>query len=648
MTMRSSRLDGCPDRSDAVRRQTRFLRAGKALPLALCAGVPIALGTVLAVSMAALPPVPVPPENQITEAKRILGKILFFDEQLSTSNAVSCSTCHVMSSGGADPRLARNPGPNGVVNNNGNNIGDDRISSPGIVQSDAANDFVRNAVFGVNAQLTDRAAPSPINAAYVPNAFWDGRATSTFTDPQTNTVAIANGGALESQCVAPPVNTTEMAHASYDWLGIADKLNRVKPLDLASALPADVATRLTGNPSYGQLFAAAFGDSAITARRIAFAVATYERTLIADNTPWDSFIAGNNAALTPQQINGFNLMQQPPPGTPPGTPGSCVVCHAPPLFTDQTFRAIGVRPPSEDLGRQNVTGNTNNRGQFKVPSLRNINLQGSFMHNGQFSTLAQVVAFYAHAPQAPVMNTDNLDPAAAAIRFNPQQQADIVAFLTGGLTDPRVVNQQFPFDRPTLFTERVADRSTIVTGGEVAGSGGQIPTIFAPDPTMVGNIDHRIGLDRALVGATAHLVLSSAAPINGAITAQRVLADITVPASGTATYHMPLTPGQYLGGQVLFVQWLVDDPSAVGGVARSAVARLPLFCGRTGCITVSCYANCDGSTDSPTLSANDFTCFLQKFRAGDAYANCDGSTDTPSLTAADFTCFLTSFRNGCQ
>jgi len=61
----------------------------------------------------------------------------------------------------------------------------------------------------------------------------------------------------------------------------------------------------------------------------------------------------------------------------------------------------------------------------------------------------------------------------------------------------------------------------------------------------------------------------------------------------------------------------------------------------------ACYANCDGSTDSPTLTAADFTCFLTAFRSGDAYANCDGSTDTPALTAADFTCFLNAFRTGC-
>jgi len=66
-----------------------------------------------------------------------------------------------------------------------------------------------------------------------------------------------------------------------------------------------------------------------------------------------------------------------------------------------------------------------------------------------------------------------------------------------------------------------------------------------------------------------------------------------------------------------------------------------------GAFAAVCYANCDGSTVVPVLSAADFTCFLSKFRAGDSYANCDGSTGSPLLSAADFTCFLGKFRAGC-
>ncbi|MBX3376209.1 MAG: hypothetical protein KF678_04315 [Phycisphaeraceae bacterium] len=61
----------------------------------------------------------------------------------------------------------------------------------------------------------------------------------------------------------------------------------------------------------------------------------------------------------------------------------------------------------------------------------------------------------------------------------------------------------------------------------------------------------------------------------------------------------------------------------------------------------SCYANCDGSTGSPLLTANDFQCFLNKYAAGDSYANCDGSTGSPALTANDFQCFLNKYAAGC-
>jgi murein tripeptide amidase MpaA len=61
----------------------------------------------------------------------------------------------------------------------------------------------------------------------------------------------------------------------------------------------------------------------------------------------------------------------------------------------------------------------------------------------------------------------------------------------------------------------------------------------------------------------------------------------------------------------------------------------------------ACYANCDGSTAAPELNVADFTCFLQRFAAGESYANCDESTAAPVLNVADFTCFLQRFAAGC-
>jgi len=65
-------------------------------------------------------------------------------------------------------------------------------------------------------------------------------------------------------------------------------------------------------------------------------------------------------------------------------------------------------------------------------------------------------------------------------------------------------------------------------------------------------------------------------------------------------------------------------------------------------IGAACYANCDGSSGAPVLNVADFTCFLQRYAAGDFYANCDGSTEGPVLNVSDFTCFLQKYAAGCS
>jgi len=579
-------------------------------------------------AFAALPPVPAPPENPITQPKRILGKILFWDEQLSTSNVISCGTCHTPARAGADDRIARNPGLDRLLN-----TPDDVLGAAGSIRSNILDDFERDPVFGLAPQITSRASNSVINAAYAAVLFWDGRATGRFTDPETGQTAIANGGALESQAMAPIVNSVEMAHAGLNWAEVTEKLGRVQPLDLATDLPLDVATELSGHPDYPELFRRAFGDSAISARRIAFAIATYERTLIADQTPWDRFIAGEQNALTPQQAQGFQAFQQ----------SRCINCHAQPLFTDQSFRNIGLRPIAEDTGRQAITGNLNDRGKFKVPSLRNVGRKRTFMHNGQFQTLGDVVAFYARAPGAPQQFPDNRDPIMQQVNVPPQAAAVIQDFLTGGLTDPGVAAQAFPFDRPTLFTTRPANQSTI-TGAGVPGSGGITPRIIAQSPPMIGNLEFRIGLDGAMGNASARLGISSAAPIGGRITPERYLTTLTAPGQGAgeglATFHWPITANIASGGQVVYVQWFVTDSSATGGQALSPVARIPFFCGSSGC-PQPCRAdmNNDGGVDG-----QDIESFFDVWEAGDVVGdfNTDGGVDGQDVVA-----FFAMWELGC-
>src|SRR5262245_20576950 len=124
-----------------------------------------------------------PVGNPTTPQKALLGKALFWDEQLSSSRTVACGTCHVFGHGGTDPRSAQatHPGPDGLLGN-----ADDIHGSFGVVRQDAAGHYVGAPFFGVQPQSTNRRSPSVINAAYENLLFWDGRAGGEFRDPVTN------------------------------------------------------------------------------------------------------------------------------------------------------------------------------------------------------------------------------------------------------------------------------------------------------------------------------------------------------------------------------------------------------------------------------------------------------------------------------
>ena len=144
------------------------------------------------------PPVPVPSENPITEEKRALGKILFWDEQLSGDNTVACGSCHSNGRSGTDGRIGIYPGPDGVFG-----TPDDVKGSPGVRHQDVNGAPVVDPLFGLNVQVTRRAANAAIGAAFSPELFWDGRARSTCVDPETGLTSVAAGGALENQALAP-------------------------------------------------------------------------------------------------------------------------------------------------------------------------------------------------------------------------------------------------------------------------------------------------------------------------------------------------------------------------------------------------------------------------------------------------------------
>ncbi|HUQ51815.1 MAG TPA: cytochrome c peroxidase [Gammaproteobacteria bacterium] len=388
---------------------------------------------------AELPPVPVPVENPITEPKRVLGKILFWDEQLSSDGSVACGTCHRPGAGGGDPRSGRHPGiDKGTI--------DDVLGSPGIVALDHDGKPRPNALFGAGPQITPRLSPANFTALWADALFWDGRAGPELEDPLTGKVAIARGGALENQALAALLNDTEMAKAGRTWADVAADLARSRPLALAAELPPDTAAAIERHPTYPALFAAAFGDAAITPLRIAFALATYQRTLVADQTPWDRFAAGDTTALSGRALYGWRALQS----------FHCTACHTPPLVTNNEFFQIGVRRADFDRGRQNVTHDPEDAGEMKVPSLRNAALRPRFMHTGEFASLGAAIRFYINTLALP--ERDGI-PGAGLYTFNMSgiDEADLREFITAALTDPRVRDERFPFDRPVLRSERAGD-----------------------------------------------------------------------------------------------------------------------------------------------------------------------------------------------
>jgi cytochrome c peroxidase len=511
------------------------------------------------------PPPPAPAGNPLTAAKIELGKVLFWDEQLSSTNTVACGTCHRANSGGADPRITGwNPGPDGIAGN-----GDDIRGTIGVPLNNADGLYAYSQAFGMSPQVTGRTSTSHINAAYSPLLFWDGRATGQFRDPVTNQVLLNAGAALESQAAGPPANDVEMGHVGANWPAIAAKIASVKPLVLSPSVPTALANWIGGR-TYPELFEEAFGSSSVTPARIIFAIASYERSLFSDQTPFDLDAAGI-APLTAAETRGRNLFISPAI--------ACNTCHAGNRFTDNNFHYIGVRPDTDDIGREAVTGMPNDRGAFRTPSLRNLGLRRSFFHNGRFTTVGEVVDFYSRGGDFDANNKPNL---IVPRNFTPGQRADLIAFLTRPLIDPRVQNETGPFERPALYSE--SNRVPQIVGSGRSGSGGVEPVIHAISPPIVGNQNFVVSVSGGLGGAQAFLVIDTNDPgVGTSIPAAGSLAKVssTLNASGAGngwtSVSVPIPDLAGLPGQTFYARWYVVDPQAANGFAVSKAARFTIF-----------------------------------------------------------------------
>jgi cytochrome c peroxidase len=536
-----------------------------------------------------LSPPPAPAGNPVTAAKAILGKALFWDEQLSSTLTVSCGTCHRPSHGGSDPRTivnntrSRNPGFDNVFN-----TADDVFGSPGVPLNNPDGTYSPSNQFGFNEQVTQRKAPSYLNAGLAFNgSFWDGRASNIFRDPLTNSVLLTEWAAYESQALGPPVSDAEMGHSNRNWTQVANQISAAKPLALATNIPPSLAAWINGR-TYPELFEDAFGSPEVTPARIAMAIATHERTLFSDRAPLDRY-ASAIETLTAQEDRGRGIYVQ----------MNCNFCHGGPLLSDQNFHNVGVRPQAEDIGREIVTGSANDRARFKTPSLRNVELRAPYMHNGRFATLEDVVEFYNRGGD---FNAPNKDPRVRPLNLTGEQKADLVAFLKRPMTDPRVRDELPPFDRPHLYTE--SNRVPVITGDSRAGSGGIIPQVTAIEPPLVGNPSFTVAVSRALGSAQAVLIIDANDPgVGPSIPAHGSFARVAVNLAGSGngngfgSVSLPIPNNTALVGQTFYGRWYITDAGAANEFSVTQAFRFTVF-GETSTTSNKTPADFDGDGKS--------------------------------------------------
>ncbi|MBQ0796370.1 cytochrome c peroxidase [Zhongshania sp.] len=202
---------------------------------------------------------------------------------------------------------------------------------------------------GRHGEVMHRSAPTLWNVGFLRELFWDARATS-----------------LEEQMQGPLFSQEEMANT-----------------------PQQLLKSLQGNTDYAALFKQAFGNGPVTLEQIYTALTAFESSLVSLSSRYDLYANGFHEVLTQPEIEGMNVFRS--------FVARCAECHTPPAFTNQQVAVIGTPEPEGaalDPGVQAITGDVSQRGGFRVPTLRNIELTAPYMHSGRFKTLRETVAFY--------------------------------------------------------------------------------------------------------------------------------------------------------------------------------------------------------------------------------------------------------------
>jgi cytochrome c peroxidase len=240
---------------------------------------------------------------------------------------------------------------------------------------------------GIGKKIGRRNAPTIFNAAYYSTLFWDGRAAS-----------------LEQQAGAPIANPDEMGQSHELSIKKFEKI-----------------------PEYRKEFELVFGPGRITIDKIEKAIASFERTVLSGDSPFDRYMyGGDRTAMSDSAIRGLAIFTD-------KHRCNCVTCHTLDekyaLFTDGKFHnlgaGIGKNGELTDLGRFEQTKVEADKGAFRTPSLRNVAKTAPYMHDGSLKTLKDVVDFYEGGGSSNLQ----LDKEIKELKLSAQDKADLVAFL---------------------------------------------------------------------------------------------------------------------------------------------------------------------------------------------------------------------------